>query len=180
MVFALGIFLLQIAAVSHPSCIPVVQVAVRTTCVQGAPSCSKPPARASLLGLSLLRSPATSRATARSGREQQPLRRVECAGLGDFVGGDLLGFDLDDWVADVEKYGSIAVYAPPEGGYEGRYVTRLKAEGYHFMNISARGLGDPEAYLTKVHGVRPVRPSPVSFKPSQLVWLPLFFSLFFL
>jgi len=81
---------------------------------------------------------------------------VECTGLGDFVGGDLLGFDLDDWVADVENYGSIAVYAPGEGGYEGRYITRLKSEGYYFMNISARGLGDPEASLTKVHGVRPV------------------------
>jgi hypothetical protein len=86
----------------------------------------------------------------------RPLR-VVCGGLGDFVGGDLLGFDLDKWVQDVEKYGSIAVYAPAEGGYEGRYCTRLKGEGYHFMNISARGLGDPEAYLTKVHGVRPVR-----------------------
>lgn len=39
--------------------------------------------------------------------------------------------------------------------YEGRHCTRLKGEEYHFMNISARGLGDPEAYLTKVHGVRP-------------------------
>jgi len=72
------------------------------------------------------------------------------------VGGDLLGFDLGKWVADVETYGSIAVYAPPEGGYEGRYATSLKAQGYKFMNMSARGLGDPEAYLTKVHAVRPV------------------------
>jgi hypothetical protein len=80
---------------------------------------------------------------------------VECAGLGDFIGGDLLGFDLDDWARDVEKYGSLAVYPPAEGGYEGRYITRLKGDGYHVMNISARCLGDPEAYLTKVHGVRP-------------------------
>lgn len=80
---------------------------------------------------------------------------VVSAGLLDFWGGDLLGFDLDKWSQDVEDYGSIAVYAPPEGGYEGRYATRLRQEGYHFMNISARGLGDPEAYLTKIHGVRP-------------------------
>ncbi len=87
---------------------------------------------------------------------QRTRREVVCEGLGDFVGGDLLGFDLGKWVEDVETYGSIAVYAPPEGGYEGRYATRLKAEGYKFLNMSARGLGDPEAYLTKVHAVRPV------------------------
>lgn len=86
---------------------------------------------------------------------QRTRREVVCGGLGDFVGGDLLGFDLGKWVADVETYGSIAVYAPPEGGYEGRYATSLKAQGYKFMNMSARGLGDPEAYLTKVHAVRP-------------------------
>eukprot|EP00249_Psilotum_nudum_P015309 c25254_g1_i1 orf=933-1388(-) len=74
----------------------------------------------------------------------------------DFIGGDLLGFDLPNWVADVEKYGAIALYAPPEGGYEGRYATRLKALGYHFLNMTARGLGDPAAYLSNVHGVRPV------------------------
>jgi len=85
---------------------------------------------------------------------RRPLH-VVCGGLRDFIGGDLLGFDLDKWASDVEKYGALAVYAPAEGGYEGRYAVRLKSEGYHFMNISARGLGDPEAYLTKVHGVRP-------------------------
>jgi hypothetical protein len=88
--------------------------------------------------------------------------------LRDFIGGDLLGFDLDKWASDVEKYGALAVYAPAEGGYEGRYAVRLKSEGYHFMNISARGLGDPEAYLTKVHGVRPV---------SSPFFLPLAFNL---
>lgn len=95
-----------------------------------------------------------ARSWSASAPQRRPLQ-VVCGGLGDFIGGDLLGLDLDQWVGDVEKYGSIAVYAPAEGGYEGRYSTRLKSEGYHFMNISARGLGDPEAYLTKVHGVRP-------------------------
>ncbi|CAM6088198.1 unnamed protein product [Calypogeia fissa] len=88
-------------------------------------------------------------------RVERGKNAVVSAGLGDFVGGDLLGFDLNKWYKDVEDYGSIAVYAPPEGGYEGRYATRLRQEGYHFMNITARGLGDPEAYLTKIHGVRP-------------------------
>ncbi|KAL2636268.1 hypothetical protein R1flu_007747 [Riccia fluitans] len=91
-----------------------------------------------------------SRATS-SGRRSS----VVVAGLMDYVGGDLLGFDLDKWSSDVEKFGSIGIYPPPEGGYEGRYATRLKREGYHILNLSARGLGDPEAYLTKIHGVRP-------------------------
>eukprot|EP00250_Pteridium_aquilinum_P033879 c654_g1_i1 orf=527-1312(-) len=76
-------------------------------------------------------------------------------GLEDFIGGDLLGFDLDQWEADVENHKAIALYAPHEGGYEGRYATRLKARGYHFLDLTARGLGDVEAYLSKVHGVRP-------------------------
>lgn len=77
-------------------------------------------------------------------------------GLDDFIGGDLIGLDLGQWVDDVEKFGSIGFYAPPEGGAECRYATALKYKGYHFMNVSARGLGDPEAYLLKPHGVRPV------------------------
>lgn len=77
------------------------------------------------------------------------------AGLGDFVGGDLIGLDLGKWFDDVENFGAVGFYAPPEGGAEGRYATVLKNRGYRLMNISARGLGDPEAYLTKVHGVRP-------------------------
>lgn len=82
-------------------------------------------------------------------------RSVVTCGIDDFIGGDLLGFDLGDWVNDVERYGAIGIYAPAEGGAEGRYATSLKYSGYHMMNISARGLGDPEAYLLKTHGVRP-------------------------
>lgn len=76
-------------------------------------------------------------------------------GLEDFIGGDLLGFDLAKWEEDVEKHGALALYAPHEGGYEGRYATRLKFRGYHFLDLTARGLGDVEAYLSKIHGVRP-------------------------
>ncbi|KAG6544601.1 hypothetical protein Mapa_014023 [Marchantia paleacea] len=83
------------------------------------------------------------------------VRTTVVAGLRDYIGGDLLGFDLDKWSSDVEEFGSIGIYSPPEGGYEGRYATRLRREGYHILNLTARGLGDPEAYLTKIHGVRP-------------------------
>eukprot|EP00246_Nothoceros_aenigmaticus_P001332 TRINITY_DN11848_c0_g1_i1.p1 TRINITY_DN11848_c0_g1~~TRINITY_DN11848_c0_g1_i1.p1 ORF type:complete len:239 (-),score=28.03 TRINITY_DN11848_c0_g1_i1:72-788(-) len=80
--------------------------------------------------------------------------RIVC-GISDYIGGDLLGFDLGKWSRDVEEHRAIAIYPPAEGGYEGRYATKLKAEGYHFLDLSARGLGDLEAYLTKIHGVRP-------------------------
>eukprot|EP00271_Cylindrocystis_brebissonii_P011786 TRINITY_DN29735_c0_g1_i1.p1 TRINITY_DN29735_c0_g1~~TRINITY_DN29735_c0_g1_i1.p1 ORF type:complete len:260 (+),score=44.49 TRINITY_DN29735_c0_g1_i1:77-856(+) len=80
--------------------------------------------------------------------------QISC-GLLDFVGGDLLGFDLGKWASEVEEHGAIGFYSPPEGGTEGRYANVLQNAGYHLMNVSARGLGDPEAYLTKIHGVRP-------------------------
>jgi NAD(P)H-quinone oxidoreductase subunit N len=59
------------------------------------------------------------------------------------------------FIRAVEKSGAVAVYAPLEGGYEGRYQRRLRASGYQSLNITARGLGDLGAYLTEVHGVRP-------------------------
>ena len=59
------------------------------------------------------------------------------------------------FIRDLEQAGALAVYAPLEGGYEGRYQRRLRATGYESMRISARGLGDLSAYLTGVHGVRP-------------------------
>ena len=132
--------------------------------MQGAPSRSKPRTRASLRPPTNLQPRSATWRSARTAAARRPLQVVS-AGLKDFIGGDLLGFDLNKWVEDVEKYGSIAVYPPGEGGYEGRYCTRLKSEGYHFMNITARGLGDPEAYLTKVHGIRPV-----SHFPSQIMY----------
>lgn len=51
--------------------------------------------------------------------------------------------------------GSVAVYAPLEGGFEGRYLRRIRATGYTSLSLSARGLGDLSMYLTGVHGVRP-------------------------
>jgi NAD(P)H-quinone oxidoreductase subunit N len=58
-------------------------------------------------------------------------------------------------IRDLEKFGALGVYVPLEGGFEGRYRRRLRAAGYTALNITARGLGDVAAYLTKVHGVRP-------------------------
>ncbi|AHJ30682.1 NAD(P)H-quinone oxidoreductase subunit N [Nodularia spumigena CS-584] len=59
------------------------------------------------------------------------------------------------FIRDLEKFGSLGVYVPLEGGFEGRYRRRLRAAGYGNLHITARGLGDVAAYLTGVHGVRP-------------------------
>ena len=59
------------------------------------------------------------------------------------------------FIRDLEKSGSLAIYAPLEGGFEGRYLRRLRNSGYKTLSISARGLGDLGAYLMDVHGVRP-------------------------
>ena len=59
------------------------------------------------------------------------------------------------FVRDLETHRAIALRAPLEGGFEGRYIRRARAKGYTAFSISARGLGDPDAYLTGVHGVRP-------------------------
>lgn len=81
---------------------------------------------------------------------------VQCRGLGDFIGGDLIKFDLGRWLSDVEEHKALAIYPPHEGGYEGRYLSRLKRQGYYFLDLTARGLGDPETTLTKIHPVCPV------------------------
>uniref|UniRef100_A0A0F7GYF5 NADH dehydrogenase-like complex N n=1 Tax=Monsonia emarginata TaxID=28966 RepID=A0A0F7GYF5_9ROSI len=77
------------------------------------------------------------------------------AQLQDFIGGDLLKLDLGRWLSDVEEHKALAIYPPHEGGYEGRYLTRLRYQGYYFLDLSARGLGDPETTLLKVHPVCP-------------------------
>lgn len=97
---------------------------------------------------------------------------VKCAkGIQDFIGGDLVRFDLGRWLSDVEEHKSLAIYSPHEGGYEGRYLNRLRYKGYHFLDLSARGLGDPETTLTKVHPVCPVSLSMlISFLTSSVNW----------
>jgi NAD(P)H-quinone oxidoreductase subunit N len=59
------------------------------------------------------------------------------------------------FIRELENLGSLGVYSPLEGGYEGRYQRRLRASGYTTFNLSARGLGDLSAYLMGIHGVRP-------------------------
>jgi len=61
----------------------------------------------------------------------------------------------NDITTDLEKAGALALYAPPEGGYEGRFLRRLRNCGYEVVSMSARGLGDISSYLRGVHGVRP-------------------------
>ena len=56
---------------------------------------------------------------------------------------------------DLERERALAVYAPLEGGAETRLLRRLRAAGYRTELTSARGLGDPEAFLLGLHGVRP-------------------------
>ena len=56
---------------------------------------------------------------------------------------------------DLEASGCIAVHAPLEGGAETRLLRRLRGAGYRTRMTSARGLGDPEVFLTQKHGVRP-------------------------
>jgi NAD(P)H-quinone oxidoreductase subunit N len=56
---------------------------------------------------------------------------------------------------DLEKAGALALFAPLEGGAETRLLRRLRAAGYRALLTSARGLGDPAAFLLELHGVRP-------------------------
>ncbi|MBD3883400.1 NAD(P)H-quinone oxidoreductase subunit N [Phormidium tenue FACHB-886] len=58
-------------------------------------------------------------------------------------------------IKDLEASGALGLYVPLEGGYEGRYKRRVRANGYTMLTLSARGLGDLDAYLLNVHGVRP-------------------------
>ncbi|KAL0458962.1 UNVERIFIED_CONTAM: NAD(P)H-quinone oxidoreductase subunit N, chloroplastic [Sesamum latifolium] len=89
--------------------------------------------------------------------------------LEDFIGGDLVKLDLGQWLSDVEEHKALAIYSPHEGGYEGRYLNRLRYQGYHFLDLSARGLGDPETTLTKFH---PVCPAHVGKQPIARWYFP--------
>jgi NAD(P)H-quinone oxidoreductase subunit N len=59
------------------------------------------------------------------------------------------------FVKDLETLGALGVYAPLEGGHEGRFQRRMRVKGYQSLTVTARGLGDLESFLTGVHGVRP-------------------------
>ncbi|KAA8550470.1 hypothetical protein F0562_002154 [Nyssa sinensis] len=95
---------------------------------------------------------------------------VRCGiGIEDFIGGDLVKLDLGRWLSDVEEHKALAIYSPHEGGYEGRYLNRLRYQGYQFLDLSARGLGDPETTLTKIH---PVCPAHVGKQPIARWYFP--------
>lgn len=76
--------------------------------------------------------------------------------IGELIGGDLVKLDLGRWLSDLEEHKALAIYSPHEGGYEGRYLNRLRYQGYYFLDLSARGLGDPETTLINIHPVCPV------------------------
>jgi len=107
---------------------------------------------ASLKGTRL--SQASTRAHAPS-RARATSTTVSELGLFDFIGGDLIRPNIGTFMEDLEENLALAVYAPLEGGFEGRFVTSVSRAGYQILNLNARGLGDVEAYLTKVHGTRP-------------------------
>ena len=50
-------------------------------------------------------------------------------GLGDFVGGDFLGSGPGQMLNVLEEDGAVGLYAPPEGGAEGRYASWLGTQG---------------------------------------------------
>ncbi|GAB4861343.1 hypothetical protein Ancab_036504 [Ancistrocladus abbreviatus] len=104
-------------------------------------------------------------------RQRRAVGEVKCNGIsiGDFIGGDLIKFDLGRWLSDVEEHKALAIYTPHEGGYEGRYLSRLRYQGYYFLDLTARGLGDPETTLTKVH---PVCPAHVGKQPIARWYFP--------
>ncbi|MEO1001985.1 MAG: NAD(P)H-quinone oxidoreductase subunit N [Cyanobacteria bacterium J06638_7] len=56
---------------------------------------------------------------------------------------------------ELEQAGALALFPPLEGGAETRLLRRMRAAGYRAHITSARGLGDPEAFLFQLHGVRP-------------------------
>ena len=56
---------------------------------------------------------------------------------------------------DLEKAGALGLFVPLEGGAETRLLRRLRAAGYRALLTSARGLGDPAAFLLELHGLRP-------------------------
>ncbi len=78
------------------------------------------------------------------------------------------------FIRAVEDAGAVAVYAPLEGGFEGRYQRRLRAKGYLTQTITARGLGNPAAYLMGVHGVRPAHLGKKTIGQSAMVGLRYF------
>ncbi|KAK3039864.1 hypothetical protein RJ639_028257 [Escallonia herrerae] len=123
-----------------------------------------------LLHHSMTTTTSTAATRRRGWRQHRKGRVVRCGiGLEDFIGGDLLKLDLGRWLSDVEEHKALAIYSPHEGGYEGRYLNRLRYQGYQFLDLTARGLGDPETTLTKIH---PVCPAHIGKQPIARWYFP--------
>jgi NAD(P)H-quinone oxidoreductase subunit N len=45
----------------------------------------------------------------------------------------------NSFIRDLEQSGSLALYVPLEGGFEGRYQRRLRAVGYTSLSITQEG-----------------------------------------
>lgn len=71
-----------------------------------------------------------------------------------YVGADLIRPDRQRFAELLDECGALGVRVPAEGGLEGRYVNWMRGRNFRVVNVNARGLGDLEAYLTQVHGVR--------------------------
>ena len=56
---------------------------------------------------------------------------------------------------DLKTNKCLTIFAPLEGGYETRLLRRMRAKGFKTFITSARGLGAPEVFLLKLHGIRP-------------------------
>lgn len=80
--------------------------------------------------------------------------RFRRSSLLQFVGGDLIRPDRERFADALDACGALGVRVPAEGGLEGRYACWLRGRNFRLVNVNARGLGDVEAYLTQVHGIR--------------------------
>ena len=70
---------------------------------------------------------------------------------------------------DLHKNKCLAMFAPLEGGYETRLLRRMRAKGFKTYITSARGLGDPEVFLLKLHGIRPVSYTHLTLPTKRIV-----------
>jgi len=59
------------------------------------------------------------------------------------------------FVDQLTKAGALALWSPPEGGFEGNYQRRMREDGYICLHMTARGLGDPARFLREAHEIRP-------------------------
>ncbi|KAF5954540.1 hypothetical protein HYC85_007396 [Camellia sinensis] len=91
------------------------------------------------------------RVTERVSIPQSPTLRI----IHDGVSMDLVGYDTGRWTSVVSFNKKLQYTLHMREGTRGDTSTGSGTMGYHFLDLSARGLGDPEATLTKIHPVCP-------------------------